>query len=104
VRGADLIDSTPRQILLQERLGLATPSYAHLPTVLGPDGSKLAKSLASLPVDAGNPLPCLRMAWRLLGQPPHALDSTKTIVRALAVAQSAFDPGHIPTIDLAIAM
>jgi glutamyl-Q tRNA(Asp) synthetase len=104
VRGADLIDSTPRQILLQERLGLATPSYAHLPTVLGPDGSKLAKSLASLPVDAGNPLPCLRMAWRLLGQAHHALDSIETIACALAAAQSAFDPGRIPTIDLAVAM
>jgi glutamyl-tRNA synthetase len=43
VRGADLMDSTPRQILLQRLLGLPEPSYAHVPLVLGPDGSRLAK-------------------------------------------------------------
>ena len=43
VRGDDLIDSTPRQILLQRALGLPTPAYAHVPLVLGPDGARLAK-------------------------------------------------------------
>jgi len=43
VRGADLADSTPRQILLQRLLGLSTPSYAHVPLVLGPGGERLAK-------------------------------------------------------------
>ena len=43
VRGADLAESTPRQILLQRLLGLATPSYAHVPLVLGPSGARLAK-------------------------------------------------------------
>jgi glutamyl-tRNA synthetase len=43
VRGADLLDSTPRQILLQRLLGLAVPRYAHVPLVLGPDGKRLAK-------------------------------------------------------------
>ncbi|MDE3132081.1 MAG: tRNA glutamyl-Q(34) synthetase GluQRS, partial [Acidobacteriota bacterium] len=43
VRGADLADSTPRQILLQRLLGLPTPSYAHVPLVLGPSGARLAK-------------------------------------------------------------
>ena len=43
VRGADLADSTPRQILLQRLLGLPTPSYAHVPLVLGPGGARLAK-------------------------------------------------------------
>lgn len=43
VRGADLADSTPRQILLQRLLGLPTPSYAHVPLVLGPTGARLAK-------------------------------------------------------------
>jgi glutamyl-tRNA synthetase len=43
VRGADLADSTPRQILLAHLLGLDVPAYAHVPLVLGPDGSRLAK-------------------------------------------------------------
>ncbi|MCL2418400.1 MAG: tRNA glutamyl-Q(34) synthetase GluQRS [Conexibacteraceae bacterium] len=43
VRGADLADSTPRQILLQRLLGLPTPRYAHVPLVLGPSGARLAK-------------------------------------------------------------
>ena len=43
VRGADLIYSTPRQILLQRLLGLRTPSYAHVPLVLAPGGERLAK-------------------------------------------------------------
>jgi glutamyl-tRNA synthetase len=43
VRGADLLDSTPRQLWLFGALGLAAPSYAHVPLVLGPDGRRLAK-------------------------------------------------------------
>jgi glutamyl-tRNA synthetase len=43
VRGADLADSTPRQILLQTLLGFSTPAYAHVGLVLGPDGRRLAK-------------------------------------------------------------
>jgi glutamyl-tRNA synthetase len=43
VRGADLVDSTPRQILLYRLLGLQVPRYAHVPLVLGSDGQRLAK-------------------------------------------------------------
>ena len=43
VRGDDLADSTPRQIVLQRMLGLPEPGYAHVPLVLGPDGERLAK-------------------------------------------------------------
>lgn len=43
VRGADLADSTPRQLLLGRMLGVAAPAYAHVPLVLGPDGTRLAK-------------------------------------------------------------
>jgi glutamyl-tRNA synthetase len=43
VRGADLADSTPRQILLARLLGLPEARYAHVPLVLGPDGRRLAK-------------------------------------------------------------
>jgi glutamyl-tRNA synthetase len=43
VRGDDILDSTPRQVWLQQVLGLPTPSYAHVPLVLGADGERLAK-------------------------------------------------------------
>jgi glutamyl-tRNA synthetase len=43
VRGDDLVDSTPRQLLVYRLLGLRAPAYAHVPLVLGPDGARLAK-------------------------------------------------------------
>ncbi len=43
IRGEDHISNTPRQILIQEALGIAPPVYAHLPLVLAPDKSKLSK-------------------------------------------------------------
>src|SRR5262249_52854106 len=43
VRGADLLGSTPRQVLLAELLGGTPPRCAHVPLVLGPDGGRLAK-------------------------------------------------------------
>jgi glutamyl-Q tRNA(Asp) synthetase len=70
VRGADLLLSTPRQVYLQQLLGLPRPGYAHLPLVIDDTGRKLSKSLAAAPVDATDPLPTLLRAWRLLGQTP----------------------------------
>ncbi|MDX6725020.1 MAG: glutamyl-tRNA synthetase [Solirubrobacteraceae bacterium] len=43
VRGADLLDSTPRQLWLGAQLGLPAPRHAHVPLVLGADGARLAK-------------------------------------------------------------
>ena len=43
VRGSDLLDSTPRQLWLQEQLGLPHPEYGHVPLLLAPDGRRLAK-------------------------------------------------------------
>src|SRR5690606_10148632 len=63
VRGADLLDSTPRQILLQRRLGLPVPRHAHLPLVLGPDRRKLSKSTDAMAIDDHAPVPALASAW-----------------------------------------
>src|SRR4249919_990507 len=102
VRGADLLDSTPRQILLQRALGLPTPRYAHLPLVVDPEGRKLSKSLAAMPVDDANPLPALRAAWRSLGQDPRILEHIADVPGALAAARTAFVPGDIPAGSIAL--
>lgn len=75
VRGADLLLSTPRQIMLQRALECDQPHYAHVPLVLDATGRKLSKSLAAAPVNAHDPLPALRLVWTLLGQdqPPADL-------------------------------
>ncbi|MBL8263329.1 MAG: tRNA glutamyl-Q(34) synthetase GluQRS [Xanthomonadaceae bacterium] len=103
VRGADLLDSTPRQILLQRALGLPTPRYAHLPLIVDDAGQKLSKSLAALPVDASDPLPALRLAWRALHQPAHILHGIDSIERALAQAVAEFDPSLIESKPTSVA-
>ncbi|TZF91104.1 tRNA glutamyl-Q(34) synthetase GluQRS [Cognatilysobacter lacus] len=99
VRGADLLDSTARQILLQQALGFHTPGYAHLPVVVDPGGRKLSKSDASQPVDPAQPLPALRRAWAALGQPTLGDVGGETPQEWLERAVSAFDPARIPGPD-----
>ncbi|WP_198970398.1 tRNA glutamyl-Q(34) synthetase GluQRS [Xylophilus sp. ASV27] len=69
VRGADLLDNTPRQILLQRALGLPTPRYLHTPLVLAEDGQKLSKQNGARPFDAQRPAAALAAAARVLGLP-----------------------------------
>lgn len=97
VRGADLLDSTPRQILLQQALDLPTPRYAHLPLLLGEDGRKLSKSDAALPVHAGSPLATLQALWRCLGQPPLPVAPCRRVEDFLLAATSAFRIDLVPT-------
>jgi len=96
VRGADLLDSTPRQILLQRALGLPTPRYAHLPLVVDARGRKLSKSLSALPIDGADPLPALRAAWQALGQPAEVINRSSSVAKLLAAAAAAFAPERIP--------
>ncbi|MET0327250.1 MAG: tRNA glutamyl-Q(34) synthetase GluQRS [Luteimonas sp.] len=100
VRGADLLDSTARQILLQRILGLPTPRYAHLPLLLDREGRKLSKSGQAPAVDARNPLPALRFAWSVLGQPVLPSEST---AQFLSMAIERFDMTRVPAHDITIA-
>jgi glutamyl-Q tRNA(Asp) synthetase len=70
VRGADLLDSTPRQIFLQQLLGLPTPRYAHLPVAVDADGEKHGKQTRAAPIDTAAPAAALTAALEFLGQSP----------------------------------
>lgn len=67
VRGEDLADNTPRQIMLQRLLGLPTPRYLHTPLVLGADGEKLSKQNDAAAIDLADPFVALRAAGAVLG-------------------------------------
>jgi glutamyl-Q tRNA(Asp) synthetase len=71
VRGIDLLDSTPRQIYLQELLGFSTPRYAHIPVLINGQGQKLGKQQYALAVDTMRPGPVLVKALQQLQQDPE---------------------------------
>jgi glutamyl-Q tRNA(Asp) synthetase len=72
VRGADLLDSTCRQICLQQALGLGSPAYMHLPLVISADGKKLSKRVQADPVKHQDPAIAVTAALAFLGQQPPA--------------------------------
>jgi glutamyl-Q tRNA(Asp) synthetase len=105
VRGADLLDSTPRQIFLQRSLGLLTPHYAHLPVAVNAAGEKLSKQTLAQAIDDRDPVPALLAAMRFLGQeiPP---DTRRTPCGAFHVttadfwvwAKAAWRPDRVPRV------
>jgi glutamyl-Q tRNA(Asp) synthetase len=66
VRGADLLDSTVRQIYLQRLLNVPTPHYLHVPVVSNAQGEKLSKQTGATALDANRPLAELMNASRFL--------------------------------------
>ncbi len=70
VRGEDLADNTPRQMLLQRALGLPTPRYLHTPLVLAADGEKLSKQHGAQALDLSEPLLALQRAAVVLQLSP----------------------------------
>jgi len=85
VRGADLLDSTPRQIYLQRLLRVPTPRYLHVPAAVNAAGEKLSKQTGALPVEPT--WASVRRALDFLGQQPS--DSLEEAVRT-------WDPARIP--------
>jgi glutamyl-tRNA synthetase len=69
VRGADLLDSTPRQLFLARLLGLPEPTYAHVPLVLGSDGARLAKRHGAVTLQDLDLVAARRWMARSLGLP-----------------------------------
>jgi len=76
VRGIDLLDSTPRQVFLQQRLGFVTPHYQHIPIIVDAHGTKLSKQAFSTPVHTHNISQTLYYLLTQLQQnPPQELSS-----------------------------
>jgi glutamyl-Q tRNA(Asp) synthetase len=84
VRGEDLADNTPRQMLLQQCLGLPRPRYLHTPLVLGADGHKLSKQNGAQAAVTQPALPSLAAAGDLLGVRVEATTHTEWLAKAVA--------------------
>ncbi len=77
IRGSDLLDSTPRQIYLQQKLKLPTPAYGHIPIAINGEGQKLSKQNLAAAIDNKMAQNNLAAAIRWLGLPlPNSLVST----------------------------
>jgi glutamyl-Q tRNA(Asp) synthetase len=81
VRGEDLADNTPRQLLLQHALGLPTPRYLHTPLVLGANGEKLSKQNGAQALALDDPSAALQAAARMLGLPEVAGTPAERLAR-----------------------
>jgi len=94
VRGADLLASTPRQIFLQQALGLSMPRYLHVPVALDAQGRKLSKQTGARAL-GDDPLAALLSAWRFLGQPEPPADIASAR-EFWAWARSQWTPARLP--------
>ncbi len=95
VRGADLLESTAWQILLQQALELSTPSYAHLPLVVEQTHGKLSKSRHSVPVEPARAGVSLTTVLRMLNHPPPPELENGEPGRQLAWAAFNWNPGAL---------
>ncbi len=98
VRGADLLDSTLRQVYLQRLLELPLPRYLHLPVAVNALGEKLSKQTLAPPLDIAHPQPALVQALGFLNHsPPEALKGAKT-QEILAWAVQNWSVARIPAV------
>jgi glutamyl-tRNA synthetase len=99
VRGDDLLDSTPRQILIARLLELPVPSYAHVPLVMGPDGARLAKRHAGSTIEARHESPASTLAWLA-----HSLGlaAGRDQIESPSALLDDFDPERLPRTPVVI--
>ena len=97
VRGCDLLDSTPRQICLQQQLSYPTPRYCHLPVITTRQGQKFSKQNHAPALNNAEATQNLRCALRFLqqGEPPAALTGVNQL---LAYAIEHWSMQQVPAV------
>ena len=96
VRGSDLLDSTPRQIYLQQLLNYPTPAYCHLPIAVDSDNNKISKSEGAAKVDIKNREKLLCDVLKFLDQNPPAGLSASSINDIWSWAMAHWDVTRVP--------
>ena len=103
LRGCDLLEETPKQIYLQNLLGLATPTYLHVPVIIDSRGYKLSKQTLATAVDTKSPGTILYELLRLLRQNPAEDLRNAPANEVLNYAINAWQPEALrlcPTISI----
>lgn len=98
VRGADLLASTPRQIWLQQRLGVAVPRYAHLPVATNAAGEKLSKQTLAAALDVGAGSGALAAALRFLGHAVPAVMAAAPLAEFWPWAVAQWSMARVPAL------
>ena len=98
VRGVDLLDSTARQIWLQQCLGLAVPSHAHLPVAVNATGEKLSKQTRAPAVDPAQGAGLLARVLRFLGQPVPGEVERLPLAEFWRWAMGRWDISRVPAV------
>lgn len=96
VRGADLLDSTPRQIYLQRCLGYTTPHYAHIPIATNNAGEKLSKQTLAKAIEIHSANHQLYDTLIFLGQQPPAEIKNATLKEIWRWAHAHWQLNNIP--------
>ncbi|MCS5587171.1 MAG: tRNA glutamyl-Q(34) synthetase GluQRS [Porticoccaceae bacterium] len=97
VRGADLLDSTPKQILLQQCLGYQTPEYTHIPLAVNSEGQKLSKQTFAKTLTEGHERENLWIALKWLQQDPPQELRQATVEEIINWGIEHWDLTSIPT-------
>jgi len=95
VRGVDLLESTPRQIFLQQILGIATPNYMHVPVIIDREGYKLSKQTLATAVDIKKPQTVIFQLLVLLEQHPPQELANAPLEEMLAWAIAHWNPAPL---------
>lgn len=96
VRGADLLDSTPRQLFLQTQLGFSQPKYMHLPVATHANGEKLSKQTLAEPLSLNRAVENLWQALDFLHQAPPTQLKQADVNGVIEWAMTHWDSNKIP--------